>query len=166
MDDELSLATTSPVVNRGGADWHPENEGAAPGERVNTYLNFQSQAEEAFEFYAKVFETEVTVLSRFSDMPGAGPGELPVDEQNLVMHAQLPILGGHIVMATDMLRSMGHETRIGNNTTISLDVDSREEADRLYEALSEGGPKDRRWPKCLGVRTGVSPSIGTASVGW
>jgi PhnB protein len=107
--------------------------------RVNTYLNFQGQAEEALEFYAKVFDTEVSMLSRFSDMPGAGPGELPADEQNLVMHAQLPILGGHIVMATDMLRSMGHETRIGNNTTISLDVDSKEEADRLYEALSEGG---------------------------
>jgi PhnB protein len=125
--------------------------------RVNTYLNFQGQAEEAFAFYAKVFGTQVTALSRFSDMPGAGgPSELPAEEQNLVLHAELPILGGHLLMATDMLRSMGHETRIGNNTTLCLDVDSKEEADRLYGALSEGGSEgspmaDMPWGAYWGV---------------
>ena len=108
--------------------------------RVSTYLNFQGQAEEAFAFYAKIFGTNVTMLSRFSDMPAAaGPGELPAGERDLVLHAELPILGGHVLMATDMLRSMGQETRIGNNTTLCLDVDSNDEADRLYSALSEGG---------------------------
>lgn len=107
--------------------------------RVSTYLNFQGQAEEAFAFYAKTFGTQVTALSRFSDMPAVGPGELPAGERDLVLHAELPIAGGHLLMATDMLRSMGQETRIGNNTTLCLDVDSREEADRLYGALSEGG---------------------------
>src|SRR5271165_2125304 len=96
--------------------------------RVSTYLNFQGQAEEAFAFYAKAFGTEVTMLSRFSDMPAAGPEELPAEERDLVMHAELPIIAGHVLMATDMLRSMGHETRIGNNMTICLDVDSREDA--------------------------------------
>jgi PhnB protein len=107
--------------------------------RVNTYLNFQGQTEEAFASYAKTFGTEVTMLTRYSDIPPMGPGELPPGEQNLVMHAELPITGGHLLMATDMLSSMGQETRIGNNTTICLEVDSREEADRLYGALSEGG---------------------------
>ena len=87
--------------------------------RVNTYLNFQGQTEEAFTFYAKTFSTEITMLSRYSDMPAAGPGELPADERDLVMHAELPILAGHLLMATDMLQSMGHETRIGNNTTFA-----------------------------------------------
>ena len=45
--------------------------------RVSTYLNFQGRTEEAFAFYAKAFGTEVTMLSRYSDMPAAGPGELP-----------------------------------------------------------------------------------------
>ena len=76
--------------------------------RVNTYLNFQGQTEEAFTFYAKIFGTEITMLSRFSDMPAMGPGELPAGERDLVMHAELPILAGHLLMATDMLRSMGH----------------------------------------------------------
>ena len=107
--------------------------------RVNTYLNFQGQTEEAFTFYAKTFGTEVTMLTRYSDMPAAGPGELPADERDLVMHAELPIVGGHVLMATDMLGSMGQETRVGNNTTLCVDVDSKDEADRLYGSLSEGG---------------------------
>jgi PhnB protein len=124
--------------------------------RVSTYLNFQGDAEEAFTFYAKTFGTEITMLSRFSDMPSAGPGELPAEERDLVMHAELPILGGHVLMATDMLSSMGHQTRIGNNTTLCLDVDSREEADRLYGALSEGGSEgspmaDMPWGSYWGV---------------
>ena len=102
---------------------------------VSTYLNFQGQAEEAFACYAQAFGTQITVLRRFSDLPG----ELPAEERNLVLHAELPIAGGHLLMATDMLRSMGQETRVGNNTTLCLDLGSREEADRLYGALSEGG---------------------------
>jgi PhnB protein len=124
--------------------------------RVNTYLNFQGQTEDAFAFYAKTFGTEVTILSRFSDMPAVGAAELPAGERNLVMHSELPIIGGHVLMATDMLRSMGQETRIGNNTTLCLDVDSREEADRLYGALSEGGSEgapmaDMPWGAYWGV---------------
>jgi len=124
--------------------------------RVNTYLNFQGQAEEAFTFYAKTFGTEVTMLSRYSDTPAEGPGELPAEERDLVMHAQLPIIAGHVLMATDMVRSMGQETRIGNNTTLCLDVDERQEADRPYGALSEGGSEgspmaDMPWGAYWGV---------------
>lgn len=107
--------------------------------RVNTYLNFQGQTAEAFGFYAKTFGTELTMLTRYRDLPAAGPGELSAAEQELVMHAELPIIAGHLLMATDMLDSMGQQTRIGNNTTLCLDVDSRDEADRLYGALSDGG---------------------------
>jgi PhnB protein len=124
--------------------------------QVNTYLNFTGQAEEAFAFYARTFGTEVSMLTRFSDMPASGPGELPDGERDLVMHAELPILGGHVLMATDMLRSMGQEARVGNNTTLCLDVDSRAEADRLYGALSEGGSEgspmaDMPWGSYWGV---------------
>jgi len=124
--------------------------------RVNTYLNFPGQTEEAFTFYAKTFGTEITMLTRFSDLSSAGPADLPADERDLVMHAQLPILAGHLLMATDMVQSMGQETRIGNNTTLCLDVDSKEEADRLYDALSDGGSEgspmaDMPWGAYWGV---------------
>ena len=55
-----------------------------------------------------------------------------------MLHAELPILTGHVLMATDALESMGHSVRVGNNTTISLETDTREEADRLFLALSDG----------------------------
>ena len=124
--------------------------------RVSTYLNFQGQAEDAFAFYARTFGTQVSMFTRFSDMPAAGPGELPAEERDLVLHAELPIIGGHLLMATDMLSSLGQQTRIGNNTTLCLDVDSREEADRLYAALSEGGSEgspmaDMPWGAYWGV---------------
>jgi PhnB protein len=124
--------------------------------RVSTYLNFQGQTEEALARYAKIFGTEVTMLSRFSDMPDMGPGNLSADERDLVLHAELPILDGHLLMATDMLKSMNQETRIGNNTTLCLSVDSKAEADRLYGALADGGSEgspmaDMPWGSYWGV---------------
>jgi PhnB protein len=124
--------------------------------RVNSYLNFQGQTEEALTFYGHVFGSEISMLTRYSDMPSMGPGELPADEQRLVMHAELPILAGHLLMATDMLRSLGQQTRIGNNTTLCLDVDSREDADRIYGALADGGSEgspmaDMPWGAYWGV---------------
>jgi len=124
--------------------------------QVSTYLNFQGQTEEAFTFYAKAFGTEVGMLTRYSDMPAAGPSDLPEAERPLVMHAQLPIAGGHLLMGTDMLDSMGQHVRIGNNTTLCIDVDSRDEADHLYDALAEGGSEaspmaDMPWGAYWGV---------------
>lgn len=140
--------------------------------RVNTYLNFQGNAEEAFTSYAKIFGTEIAMLSRYSDMPAMGPAKVPAEEQGLVMHAELPILAGHVLMATDMLRSMGQETRVGNNTTLCLDVDSREEADRLFGALADGGSEaspmaDMPWGAYWGVvldRYGIRWMINHAPV--
>ena len=141
--------------------------------RVSTYLNFQGQAEEAFASYAKIFGTEVTALSRFSDMPAVGAGELTAQERNMVLHAELPIAGGHVLMATDMLRSLGQETRVGNNTTLCIEVDSHEEADRLYGALAEGGSEgspmaDMPWGAYWGVtldRYGIRWMINHTTAG-
>ena len=134
--------------------------------RVSTYLNFMGNTEEAFAFYSSVFGTEYSVpIMRFGDMPG-GPGapELPEHERSQVLHVELPILAGHVIMGTDMLESMGHALRVGNNTTLNLEPDTREEADRLYAALCDGGsdsvglqemPWGSYWGTCLdkfGVR--------------
>jgi len=106
--------------------------------RVSTYVNFMGKTEEAFRFYGSVFGTEIIGdITRMRDM--ATDHELPEDEQDLVGHIELPILAGHVLMGTDMLRSMGHQLKVGNNVTICLEPDSRAETDRLYAALSEGG---------------------------
>jgi PhnB protein len=108
--------------------------------RVSTYLNFTADAEEAFAFYASVFGTEAGTVVRMGDMPGdpSGPG-LSDEEKNLVAHVELPILAGHVLMGTDVLESMHQEVRVGNNVTINLEPDTREEAERLYTELSRGG---------------------------
>lgn len=101
--------------------------------RVNTYMNFQGNTEEAFNFYAEVFQSSFTSITRMKDLPNPN---LKPEDADKIMNVQLPIVGGHVIMATDFLESMGHQLKVGNNVTVSLDVDSREEADRIYNALS------------------------------
>lgn len=109
--------------------------------RVNTYLNFPRTTEQAFNFYKSVFKTEfVDPIARMGAVP-ACPGQPPMAEadKNLVMHVALPILGGHLLMGTDSPESMGFKLNQGNNVHISLEPDSRTEADRLFTELSKGG---------------------------
>lgn len=108
--------------------------------RVSMYLNFMGNTEEAFNFYASVFGTEfASPINRMGDVPDdENTPPLSESEQRLVMHVELPIVDGHLLMGTDMLASMGHELKVGNNVTTILEPDWREEADRLYDALSEG----------------------------
>ena len=107
--------------------------------RVNTYLNFQGNTEEAFKFYEKVFNSKITSLTRMKDLPRPeGAPQVTPEDAEKIMNVQLPIMNGHIIMATDFLESMGHKLIIGNNTTISLDFDSKEEAQRVYDLLAVG----------------------------
>jgi PhnB protein len=107
--------------------------------RVSTYINTMGRTEEAFRFYAEVFGTEIESLMRFSDM---GMDGLPDNERDGVMHIVLPISAGHLLMGTDMLASAGHELRVGNNFSINIEPDSREEADSIYGRLLEGSTEN------------------------
>ena len=106
---------------------------------LNPYLNFQGNTEEAFNFYKSVFGGEFSSLVRFNDMPGAGGGKIPPEDQSKIMHVSLPIGKGNVMMATDMLESLGQKISNGNRITLSLEADSKEEADKLFNALSVGG---------------------------
>jgi len=109
--------------------------------RVSTYLNFPRTTEEAFSFYKSIFGTEFSgPVARFRDIP-AQPGQppLPETDKNLVMHVELPILGGHVLMGTDAPESMGFTVTAGNNVYINLEPDTRGETDRLFKALAAGG---------------------------
>jgi PhnB protein len=109
---------------------------------VSTYLNFKGQTEEAFTFYKSVFGTEFdgNGIMRMGDVPPSEDMPGPSDaEKNLVMHVSLPILGGHLLMGSDVPESWGGPFTQGTNVYISLHPDTREEADSLFAALSEGG---------------------------
>ena len=110
--------------------------------RVNTYLNFTNNTEEAFNFYKSVFGGEFSGggIARFSDIPPMeGAPQIAEADKNLVMNIELPILGGHTLMGTDAPESMGFKVNMGNNVHISLEPDSREETKKLFDALSAGG---------------------------
>ena len=109
--------------------------------RVSGYLNFMGKTEEAFNFYRSAFGTEFNgPINRMGDVP-ADPTMSPLSEaeKQMVMHVELPILGGYVLMGTDALESMGHSLTFGNNISINLEPDTRAETDRLYAALSGGG---------------------------
>ncbi len=110
--------------------------------RTSTYLNFSRNTWEAFNFYKSVFGGDFSGngVARMGDFPPPpGAPQLAEEDKNLIMHIELPIVGGHILMGTDAPESMGFHVTFGNNVFIMLDPDTRLETKQLFEALSEGG---------------------------
>ena len=105
--------------------------------KLNPYLNFNGNTEEAFNFYKSVFGGEFRMLMRFKDTPEAG--NIPVDARNQIMHVALPLGKDNVLMGTDAPESMGFGLKVGNNVHIAIHTESREEADILFKGLSAGG---------------------------
>ena len=110
--------------------------------RVATYLNFPGNTEEAMNFYKSVFKTEFSGrgIERFGDIPKE-PGNPPIADavKHMILHVELPITAGHILMATDAPKEMGFTVTPGNNMHICIDLDDRNETKRIFDELSAGG---------------------------
>lgn len=124
--------------------------------KVNPYLNFDGKAEEAFHFYRSVFGGEFTAVMKMDTAPGWD--NLSEEEKDRIMHISLPIGKDTVLMASDIVPSMGHTLNQGNNLYISLHPESREEADRLFNGLSKGGEvempmEDQFWGDYFGSFT-------------
>jgi PhnB protein len=104
---------------------------------INPHINFNGNAEEAFNFYKSVFGGEFTKIMRFKDLSNA---EFPVaeSEANKIMHIALPI-GKNFLMANDVPEIMGKTNENENRSKIYINAGSREEADKLFNGLSAGG---------------------------
>ncbi|UFH34641.1 VOC family protein [Flavobacterium acetivorans] len=104
---------------------------------INPYLNYNGNAEEAFNFYKSVFGGEFAKVMRFKDLVNE---EFPIaeNEGNKIMHIALPI-GKNVLMANDVPESMGRVNENENRSKISVSAESKEEADRLFSGLSAGG---------------------------
>ena len=104
---------------------------------INPHINFNGNAEEAFNFYKSVFGGEFAKIMRFKDLSSP---EFPVAEKeaNKIMHIALPI-GKNSLIANDVPESMGRVNESENRSKISISAESREEADKLFNGLSEGG---------------------------
>jgi len=105
---------------------------------INPYLNFPGNTEEAFNFYKKVFGGDFAGgIFRFQDTPGSD--KMSESDRHKVMHVGLPLGQHNMLMATDALESMGFNVKFGNNFYISIDAESKAEADKLFKGLSENG---------------------------
>jgi PhnB protein len=105
---------------------------------INPYIHFNGNAEEAFTFYKSVFGGEFAKMMRYKDLSSP---EFPVAENdaNRLMHIALPIGKSNVLMGSDVLQIMGQVAENDNRNTISISAESREEADKLFKGLSEGG---------------------------
>ncbi len=104
---------------------------------INPYLIFNGNAEAAFDFYQTVFGGEIFKM-RFSEMPGSS--KMPDEDQNKLAHVALAIAGNdQILMASDS--GTGHEvkTQANGNYYVSLEPESADEAEQIYNKLSDGG---------------------------
>lgn len=106
--------------------------------KINPWINFNGNAEEAFTFYKSVFGGEFTHITRFKDISSA---EFPVaeSEANKIMRIGLPIDNGVVLTANDVPEVMGRVNEKENRSKILINTESKEEADRLFAGLSAGG---------------------------
>ena len=105
--------------------------------KIEVYLNFDGQTEEAFMFYKSAFGGEFQAFQKMKDAPGGD--KLSKEEQSRILHAALLLKGGAVLMGSDTITSMGPVLTKGNNINICIQPDSMDEADQLFEKLSAGG---------------------------
>ncbi|HEX6169568.1 MAG TPA: VOC family protein [Chitinophagaceae bacterium] len=125
---------------------------------VNIYLTFNGNCEEAFKFYQSVFGGEIPYMGRFKDMPPGEDSKLKPGEENRIMHVSLPISKETMLMGSDTGGEWASGYSQGNNFTISITADSKEEAEKLFKGLSAGGkvtmPLGKTfWSECFGMLT-------------
>lgn len=105
---------------------------------INPYLTFKGNCEEAFNHYKSVFGGEFTYLGRFGEMPPQEGKSMPEEDANKIMHVSLPI-GSNQLMGSDTGGEWAAHTIIGNNYSVSVSTDTKEDADRIFNGLAEGG---------------------------
>ena len=105
---------------------------------TNTYLNFNGNCEEAFNFYKSVFGGEFNYIGRFGDMPDSEDYNVADSDKSKIMHVGLSI-GTSILMGSDTGGDWAPTFVQGNNFSVSVTAESKAEADQIFEALSKGG---------------------------
>ena len=106
--------------------------------QINPYIHFNGNAEEAFSFYKSVFGGEFAIISRFKDLSSPG-SPISEKEANKIMHIALPIGKSSVLMGSDTPEFMGRHNENENRSKISINTESKEEADNIFKGLSAGG---------------------------
>ncbi|RYY37565.1 MAG: VOC family protein [Sphingobacteriaceae bacterium] len=105
---------------------------------INPWINFNGNAEEAFNFYKSVFGGEFTKIVRFKDL-ASDDFQVPENEANKIMHIALPLGKHNVLIANDVPEFMGRVNESENRSKIVVNAESREEADKIFNGLSTSG---------------------------
>ena len=106
---------------------------------VNTYLYFNGNCEEAFNFYKSVFNKEFKFIGRYRDVPEVARQNFPNCKDQHIMHIGLPISTETILMGADIIDVSGQENNAAKYFSLYVNTDSKEEADRLFDSFSKEG---------------------------
>ena len=104
---------------------------------INPYINFNGNAEDAFNFYKSVFGGEFASIVRFKDLEGDG-AHVSEGDADKIMRIELPI-GGNTLIANDVPEAMGRVSENENRSKIAIGAQTKEEAEKLFNGLSVGG---------------------------
>jgi len=104
---------------------------------INPYLIFNGKCEEAFNFYKSVFGGDFPYIGRYKDMPSEQP--IPDEHKEKIMHISLPISKETVLMGADIVEGLAPPLELGNNYSLSVNADSEDEANRIFNQLSAGG---------------------------
>ena len=106
---------------------------------VNVYLTFNGNCLEAFNFYKSVFGGEFPYVGRYKDMPAETGHPASAEDSDKIMHISLPISQETMLMGSDTGGEWASSFALGNNFSISINTDSKDNADRFFDGLSAGG---------------------------
>lgn len=106
---------------------------------LNPHLTFPGNCEEAFTFYKSVFGQEFLHLGKFSQIPSDEGSVIPEERMNKILHVALPVGQGTILMGSDSGDEWNPTVTSGNNVSVSVTADSKEDADKIFEALASDG---------------------------
>ena len=125
---------------------------------INPYLNFNGNCEEAFNHYKSIFGGEFTYVGRYSEMPADADHPLSDEDKNKIMHISLPFTKDNVLMGSDTGGAWASDFKVGNNISISINADSKEYADRIFNSLADGGQvtmpmSDTFWGDYFGMCT-------------
>ncbi len=124
--------------------------------KLNPYVNFKGNCEEAFNFYKSILGGDFTYIGRFKDMPAENKHD-PADAEK-IMHIGLPLGGGSVLMGSDVPTAYEEHFVAGTNISLTLSPENEEEARRVFEGLSQGGqvtmPMEKTfWGSLFGMLT-------------
>ena len=106
---------------------------------VNPYLTLRDNCEEAFNVYKSVFGGDFQFIGRYKDLPATVRQNFPNEADEKIMHISLPISDETILMGCDSSDAVDPTINAGNNFSLFISTDSKENADRIFNGLVAGG---------------------------